>query len=183
MKRLTLLATALAVLVIASTSAKAAQSASGTLAVSANISSSILLTFPAATGGNVALGGTNTAATLNLGTIAAFGASSGQPAGIVLTTNADGSVDAKGNVGVLVNMANLGSPSYTLSAYMNLADATNTWKLAAANISAATSGGPVNVITAGTPNTLYAMPFDLTVSAGQAAGAVAKTITLTATSN
>jgi hypothetical protein len=184
MKRLTLLATALAVLVIASTSAKAA-SASGTLAVSATISSSIQLTFQNGSGLATLTSGANTnAATLNLGTISAFGTSSATPAGISLATNSStGAVDATGNIGVLVNMANLSSVSYTLKAYLNTADAVNTWKLNAVNVSSATSGSPATLTTTGTPNSVFSMPFDLTVSASQAAGSLSNTVNLTATSN
>ena len=78
-----------------------------------------------------------------------------------------------------VEIANVTSSNYTLTAQLQSADATNTWKLGATTITNAsaatlTSTGSYGVI---------AYTFSLTIPFSEAAGAISNTLNFVATSN
>lgn len=158
-----------------------ATSASGTVAVTATISSSVSLTF-ISDGSGIPLGGTGTsAATIAFGSVQAFGVA--PPAGVTRTVNlAASNWTLSTPFDVVVAVANQASASYTLTAQMNSADA-YTWALGLTPI---TSAIPATLTVAGgyaplTPFTAYTL--NLTIPFGVAAGAVNNTINFVATAN
>jgi hypothetical protein len=154
----------------------AAQTASGTLAVSATLQSSISMVFNSDAAG-VALGsaGTN-AATLNFGNISAYG---------TLAANVSRSVGATSFTvstpfDVQVDKSNSSSASYTLTAQLNAADAVNSWAVGG---SAVASGAPTTLAAAGTYGSSTAYSLALTVPMSSGAPSISNTINFVATAN
>ena len=116
MKLITItLAVALAMPIVAA----AQTTASGTLTVNATVQSSISLVFNSDAAG-VVLGGTGTnAATMNLGTISAYGPLS---AGVGRSVTAGTSFTVTSPFDVQVDKSNITSSNYTLTAQLNAAD-------------------------------------------------------------
>ena len=119
------------------TSLAAAQTASGTLTVTATVNSSINLVFNSdASGVALASGaGTNTAS-LDFGNVSAFGAVA--PGVTQTATATDFTVSTP--VDVLVSEANSASANYTLTTQLSTADATNTWAANGVTFTSATAG-------------------------------------------
>lgn len=152
-----------------------AQSASGTLAVSATVQSSISLVFKSNASGVALTGSGTNAASLNFGNISAYGALSPNVSRVVGASNYTVSTPFD----VDVEKSNGASPNYTLTAQLQSADAVNTWALGALGISNAspttlTGGGGYGVST-------YTL--NLTVPMASAAGAINNTINFSATAN
>jgi hypothetical protein len=152
-----------------------------TLQVSATVQSAIYLTLENVTGGATLGNPSTNAATMNLGTVSAFGTYSvtnvartlngpaTAPTAIVLTTA----------FGVKVAQFNAGtSTGYSLNANLSTADSVNTWSVDGKTLtttSQAITGG-----TAAQYNTAVSHPFILTIPVSVAAGSVGNTINLTA---
>lgn len=119
------------------TSFAAAQTATGQLTVTATVNGSISLVFNSDAAGVALSSGAGTnAATLNFGTVSAFGAI---PATITRSTTAsDFTVSTP--VDVLVSKANVTSANYTLTTQLNAADAVNTWAANGATFTNAAAG-------------------------------------------
>jgi hypothetical protein len=150
--------------------------ASGTLAVSATLQSSISMVFNTDAAG-VALGsaGTN-AATLNFGNISAYG---------TLASNVTRSVGASTFTvstpfDVLVQKANSASASYSLTAQLNAADATNGWALGGSTVG---SGSATTLTASGTYGSATAYSLALTVPLSSGAPSISNTINFVATAN
>lgn len=154
----------------------AAQTASGTLAVTATVQSSISMVFNTDASG-VTLGGAGTnAATLDFGNISAYG---------TLSPNVGRSVAASSFTvstpfDVLVSSANSSSANYTLKAQLNSADATNNWAL---NSTAITSASQATLTSTGTYGSGAAYTLALTVPFSSSAAAISNTINFVASAN
>ena len=176
MKKVTFL-TIFAVLVMIS-SAAAAQTASGTLTVTATVNGSIQLVFNSDAAG-VALSsgaGTNTA-TLAFGNVSAFGAVAG---GIVRTTTAT-TFTVSSAVDVLVSKTNSASANYTLKAQLGAADAVNTWQVGGVSV---TSAAQSTLTATGTYAANSNFPVAITVPFTTASGTnISNTVNYTATAN
>ncbi len=176
MKRFTLLTAAVLFLGIASVAS--AQTATGTLTVTATVNSSINLVFNNDSAG-VALSsgaGTNTA-TLNFGAVSAFGAVA---AGITRTTTAT-TFTVSTPVDVLVTKANSASANYTLKAQLGAADAVNTWQVAGTTV---TNAAQATITATGTYAANVPEAIALTIPFTTAnATAISNTINFTATAN
>ena len=130
----------------------------------------------------IALSGSGTAATsANFGTVAAFGGT--VPSGVTKTAGASSftlntTIDINVSKGLL-DILDLLSSSYTLTAKLQAADAQNIWKWNSITLSTTattiTSGG---TYTSTTPYT-----FSLTVPFSAAAGTISNTIQMTAVAN
>lgn len=175
MKKLITLAFA-AVMMTSFAAAQAGNVATGTLAVTANVASSINLVFNSSTGG-VVLGNSGTsAATLAFGTIQAFGGT--------LTTGVSRSATANNftvssPVDVVVTKANSTSPTYKLTAQLQTADPLNTWSVGGVGVIAAT---PATIAATGTygPTTFQVA---ITILLTTPAASITNQINYTATSN
>jgi hypothetical protein len=156
--------------------AAAQTTASGTLAVSATVQSSISMVFNSdASGVPLGSSGTN-AATLNFGNISAYG---------TLAANVSRSVAAASFTvstpfDVLVSQSNSASANYSLTAQLNSADAVNSWAIGG---SAVTSGAATSLTAAGSYGSSSAYTLALTVPLASGAGAINNTINFVATAN
>lgn len=173
MKKTMTLVVLIAGMLLISVAGMAQTTASGTLTVSANVLSSISVRFNS-DGSGVPLGNSGTnAATLNFGNISAYGALTPNVSRTVAAT--DFTVSTPFDVMVNAN----GSPTYTLDAALNTADATNSWYLGATQLSTTaatlttTGGYGVNV-----PYTL-----GLKVPLGSSGAAISNSINFVATAN
>jgi hypothetical protein len=154
----------------------AATTASGTVAVTATVASSVSLTFVSDPAG-ITLGGTGTsAATVAFGNVQAFG---GVVPANVTKTVAAANWTLSTPFDVVVAVANQVSPTYTLTAQLAIADAVDTWKVGASTI---TSAAAATVTAAGAyGSTSYTLA--LTIPFAKAAGAITNTINFVATAN
>jgi hypothetical protein len=176
MKKVMLLTIFAALMMISS--AAVAQTATGTLTVTATVNGSIQLVFNSdAAGVALASGaGTNTA-TLAFGNVSAFGAIAG---GIVRSTTAT-TFTVSSAVDVLVSKTNSASANYTLKAQLGAADAVNTWQVGGATV---TSAAAATVTATGTYASNSNFPVAITVPFTTASGtAISNTINYTATAN
>jgi hypothetical protein len=175
MKKVVLLTIFAALMMISS--AAVAQTATGTLTVTATVQGSIGLVFNS-NGAGVALtgSGTNTA-TLAFGNVSAFGAIA---AGIVRTTTAS-DFTVSSAVDVQVSKTNSASANYTLKAQLGAADAVNTWTVGGVAVtSAAQSTLTATGAYAANSNFAVAIKIPFTTASGTN---ISNTINYTATAN
>jgi hypothetical protein len=176
MKKLLIIAIAAAIMIIPSLAS--AQTASGTLTVTATVNGSINLVFNSDAAGVALSSGAGTnAATLAFGNVSAFGALS---AGVVRTTTAT-TFTVSSAVDVLVSKTNSASPNYTLNAQLGAADATNTWQVGGVTV---TNAAAATITATGTYAANSNFPVAITVPFTTASGTViSNTINYTATAN
>lgn len=176
MKKLTILTIAAAMMLLFSSFASA-QTANGTLNVTATVQGSINLVFNSDPAG-VVLGGSGTnAATLAFGTVSAFGAA---PAGVVVTTAAN-SFTVSSAVDVQVTKTNSASANYTLKAQLGAADAVNTWKVGGVTV---TNAAQATLTATGTYAANTNFPVAITIPFTTASGTlISNTINYQATAN
>ena len=176
MKKVILLTLFAALMLISS--AAVAQTASGTLTVTATVNGSIQLVFNSDVAG-VALSsgaGTNTA-TLAFGNVSAFGVVA---AGVVRTTTA-ANFTVSSAVDVLVSKTNSASANYTLKAQLGTADAVNTWSVGGV---AVTSAAQSTLTATGTYASNSNFPVAITIPFTTASGTlISNTISYSATAN
>jgi hypothetical protein len=174
MKRLFLAAALLAALWPATAAAQ--DTSSGVLTVTANLASSISLSFESDASG-VALAGSGTnAATMAFGTVSAFGTIT--TPGVTRTVGAtDFTVSSP--FGVKVVSFNSTSASYNLAASLGSADATNTWQVGSTTLSTT----PATVATAQGYGGAQTHTLAITIPQSAAAGAISRTVNFTATAN
>lgn len=140
---------------LAVTAGHAQATASGTLNVSATVTSSLQLLFAQASGGPTLTNPNTSNATLPFGSIAAYGT---EPTGVTLVSSSDTS---HGNctstspcfvvsapVNVVVNQFNGSSTKFTLTAELGAADTTNYWAVGAVG-NALTSSSTTTIVSAG----------------------------------
>ena len=174
MKRLVLAAVAAAAL--CPTGAFAQDTSSGVLTVTANLASSISLTFESDASGVALTGSGTNAATMAFGTVSAFGTIS--TTGVTRTVGAtDFTVSSP--FGVKVVAFNSASASYNLAASLGSADATNTWKVGTTSLSTA----PATVATAQGYGSARTHTLSITIPQAAASGAISRTVNFTATAN
>jgi hypothetical protein len=176
MKKVTLLTIFAALMMISS--AAVAQTASGTLTVSANVQGSIQLVFNSDAAGVALTGSGTNAATLAFGNISAFGAVS---AGVVRSTTAT-TFTVSSAVDVLVSKTNSASANYKLTAQLGSADAVNTWTVGGVGVTSA-SAATITSTGAYGGATGTNFPVAIAVLFTTPAGAINNTINYTATAN
>lgn len=154
-----------------------ATSASGTVAVTATVGSSVSLTFVTDPSG-ITLGGTGTsAATIAFGNVQAFGGV--VPANVTKTVNGTTNWKLSTPFDVVVQVANQTSSNYTLTAQLNAADAVNTWQIGATTVTSASAASLTATGAYGT--TVYTL--NLTIPFTETAGAISNTLNFVATAN
>ena len=155
-----------------------AQTASGTLTVTATVNGSIQLVFNSDAAGVALSSGAGTnAATLAFGNVSAFGAVA---AGVVRTTAAN-SFTVSSAVDVLVSKTNSASANYTLKAQLGAADAVNNWTVGGV---AVTSAAASTLTATGAYGSNSNFPVAITVPFTTASGTlISNTINYTATAN
>ncbi|HET7434055.1 MAG TPA: hypothetical protein VFN10_04995 [Thermoanaerobaculia bacterium] len=165
----------LAAVVALSATAAFADTASGTLTVTATVDSSINLTIESA-GGTTSGTGT-AAATSALGSISKYGSA---PTGFTLARGAS-NWTLSSTVGVQVDKANLTSTDYTLTAQLGSAPASGvTWKL---NGSTLSDSAATTLTSTGTYGSTGSYSWDIVVADSAAAAAIDNSVSFTATSN
>ncbi len=175
MKKVTLLTLLFAGMLLMPVLSKAQLTASGALAVSATVDSTISVVFNS-NGSGVALSGAGTnAASLNLGNISAYGALSPNVTRTVGATNFTVSTPFDINV----QKSNGASANYSLTAQLQSADAVNSWALGAQAI---TNGSAATLTSSGSYG-LATYTLNLTVPLASAAGSISNTINFVATAN
>jgi len=177
MKKATVVVIAVAVAIM-TPALCSAQTASGTLAVTANVQGSISLTFVSNAGG-VALGGSGTnTATLAFGNVSAYGA---LPAGVTRPSVTANNFTIQTPFNVSVVKSNSSSANFTLTAQLQSADATNTWQVGGITI---TNSSATNVTTTGAYGAAgTAFNMALTIPFAEASGLISNTINFAATAN
>lgn len=175
MKKLTLIALAAAIMMIPALAS--AQTATGTLNVTATVNGSINLVFNSDAAGVALTGSGTNNATLAFGNVSAFGAVA---AGVVRTTTAT-TFTVSSAVDVNVTKTNSASANYTLKAQLGAADAVNTWQVGG---TAVTSAAQATITATGTYAANSNFPVAITVPFTTASGTViSNTINYTATAN
>lgn len=153
-----------------------AQTASGTLAVSATVQSSISMVFNTdASGVPLGSAGTN-AATLNFGNISAYGALAANVSRVVGAS----SFTVSTPFDVQVSKSNSASANYSLTAQLNAADAVNGWAVGGSAVSNASA---TTLTSTGTYGSNSAYTLALTVPLASGASAISNTINFVATAN
>lgn len=178
MKKLTILTLAAAMMMLMSSFASA-QTANGTLTVTATVNGSISLVFNS-DGSGVALSsgaGTNTA-TLAFGNVSAFGPLS---AGVVRPVPTATTFTVSSAVDVMVSEYNSASANYTLHAQLGSADAVNNWTVG--GVAVTNAPGPAITAT-GTYAANTNFPVAITIPFATPSGTpISNTINYTATAN
>jgi hypothetical protein len=171
-----IIAVGFAAAVFAFASVASADTATGSLAVTGTVASSVTLSIESA-GGTVSGAGTSSA-TSALGTIAKYGTAA--PTGFTLARGAsDWTLSSA--VGVKVVKANLTSTDYSLVAQLGSAPATGiTWKLNGSTLSNSTGA---TLTSTGAYASTGSYSWDIVVADTAAAAAIDNTINFTATSN
>ena len=154
-----------------------AQTGSGTLGITADIQSSIKLTFLTDASGMAVTGTSTSTASLPMGTVSMN--SGTVPANVSKTMNGIVSFNLSTPFDIRVDLANSSSTTYTLSAMLSSADVVNVWTIGPTDIS---SGASFALASAGVYGTAVPYTFKLTLPA-TAIGSVSNTITFTAVAN
>jgi hypothetical protein len=136
MKRIIVLS--LFIVLLASMSAMAATTATGTLSVTATVVGSVNLVFNSDASGVTLTGAGTNAATLPFGSVQAFGGV--VPTGVTRTVAAS-SFTVSSPVDVYVTKNNSTSLTYSLTAALGVADAVNTWTVNAVTLT--TTAAPI----------------------------------------
>jgi hypothetical protein len=153
-----------------------ANSATGTLTVTATVESSIGLTFENDAAGVALTGAGTNAATMALGSISAYGTIA--TPGVSRTVSAS-DLTVSSPFGVRVIKANTSSANYTLAAALASADSTNTWRVNAVTLTTSNQNlGTTYAYGSSVAHTMY-----LTVPFTASTGAVSKVLNFTATAN
>jgi len=175
MKKLTLIAIAAAMMMISSFAL--AQTATGTLTVSATVNGSINLVFNSDASGVALTGAGTNAATLAFGNVSAYGALG---AGVTRAVAAN-NFTVSSPFDVLVSKANSASANYTLKAQLNAADAVNTWQVGGV---AVTNAAQSTVTATGAYGSNAPFTLALTVPFATASGTnISNVVNFTATAN
>ena len=176
MKKVMLLTILAAMMMISSFAA--AQTATGTLTVTATVTGSINLVFNNDAAGVALSSGAGTnAATLAFGNVSAFGPVA---AGITQTSTAT-NFTVSTPVDVLVTKTNSASANYTLKAQLGTADAVNTWQVAGNTV---TSAAASTITATGTYGSNAPEAIAITVPFTTASGTlISNTINFTASAN
>lgn len=168
-----------AMLALIPVNAFAAATATGGLAVSATVTSSIVLTFLTASSGVTLSGSGTNAATLPFGNISAYGTLSSNVTRTAVTAT---TFTVSTPVLIAVTDANGSSANFTLNAQLNAADSVNAWSVGGVTV---TSGAAASITASGaygstgtSENINITVPFTTASST-----AISNTINFTATAN
>jgi hypothetical protein len=153
-----------------------AQTDTGALTVTANVQSSIALTFENDLAGITLTGAATDTATMDFGDVSAYGTIS--TAGVTRTVGAS-SFTVSSPFGVKVRNANGSSASYTLQAALDSTDATNTWTI---NSTTLTTTGQALGATYGYDSAV-SHTLNVTVPFSATGSSISKAVNFTATSN
>jgi hypothetical protein len=154
-----------------------ATSASGSMAVSITVASSVSLTLQTDASG-LSLGNSGTSAvTAAFGTMSAYGGS--VPTGVTRTVNGTTNWKVSTPFDVVVQVANQTSSNYTLTAQLQSSDSTNTWQIGSTTVTSASAATLTSTGTYGTT----AFTLNLTIPFSESAGAISNTINFVATAN
>lgn len=154
-----------------------AQTANGTLTVTATVQGSINLVFNSDAAGVALTGSGTNAATLAFGNVAAFGALSAGVGRVVGGAN----FTVSSPVDVNVSKTNSASANYTLKAQLGAADAVNTWQVGGVTV---TSAAAATITGTGTYAANSNFPVAITIPFTTASGTnISNTINYTATAN
>lgn len=176
MKKL-LVVTIAAAMVMLMPSFACAQTANGTLTVTATVQGSINLVFNSDAAGVALTGSGTNAATLAFGNVSAYGALS---AGVTRVVNAN-SFTVSSAVDVNVSKTNSASANYTLTAQLGSADAVNTWQVGGITV---TNASAATVTATGGYASNNNHPVAITIPFTTASGTnINNTINYTATAN
>ena len=149
----------------------------GTMGVTADISSSILITFTSATGGLAVTGTGTSAGALPIGSVQMYGGTTATGVTKALQTNVSYTLTTP--VNVQVDVANVTSSAYTLAAWQVSADTHHTWTFNGVDLSGVTQ----TVDATGGYGTANPYNFVLKVLASSTSNTVSGTINFTATAN
>jgi hypothetical protein len=149
----------------------------GTMGVTADISSSILVTFTTATSGLAVTGSGTSAGALPIGSVQMYGGTTAT--GVTKTLQTNVSYTLSTPVNVQVDVANVTSSTYTLAAWQVSADTHHTWTFNGVNL----TGTTLQVDATGAYGTPNAYTFALLVPATSTNNTVSGTINFTATAN
>lgn len=179
MKKLMMLFAA-AALTVGISSVASAQTANGTLTVNATVTGSLQLVFNNDNAGvSLTSGAGTSAATLDFGSVSAFGNLSSPK--ITRNVNGTTSFTVSTPVDVQVTKSNSASANYTLTAQLGSADATNTWAVGNTTV---TNAAAATITAAGAYGSNTAEAIAITVPFTTASGtAISNTISFTATAN
>lgn len=154
------------------------QTSSGTLAVSAELQSSITLSFVSDANGVSLTGSGTNAASLGFGSVSRFTS----PPAHVTQVNGATSFTVSTPFDVLVLKSNVTSANYALSAQLQTVDATNSWTIdtfvVATNPTAPTSLTVTGVYASNVPHTLI-----LTIPYSEGTATISNSINFLATAN
>jgi hypothetical protein len=176
MKKVMLLTIFAALLMISS--AAVAQTATGTLTVTATVQGSIQLVFNSDAAGVALSQNGQPTATLAFGNVSAFGA----VAANVVRTTAANSFTVSSAVDVKVSATNSASANYTLVAQLGSAPAPNTWTVGGVAVTNTAVSAPITSTGAYGSNLNF--PVAITIPFTTASGtAISNVITYTATAN
>lgn len=176
MKKLGILSLALFAVSFGMTTASAT-SASGSMAVSVTVASSVELVLQT-DGSGLALTNSGTASvTAAFGTMSAYGGS--VPAGVTRTVNGITNWTISTPFDVVIHVANQTSSNYTLTAQLQSSDSTNTWAIGSTTVTSASAATLTSTGTYG--NSPFT--FNLTIPFSESAGTISNTINFVATAN
>jgi len=177
MKKLGLLASILLFIVTCGIGTASATSSSATMAVTVTVAGSVSLILQTDASGLTLTNSGTSAVIAAFGTMSAYGGT--VPTGVTKTVNAPTNWKISTPFDVVVQVANQTSATYTLTAQLQTADATNTWQIGATTLTA--SSASTLTATGAYGNTAYT--FNLTIPFSEAAGAISNTINFVATAN
>jgi hypothetical protein len=176
MKKVLILAIAAAIVMLVPSFASA-QTANGTLTVTATVQGSIGLVFNSDAAGVALTGSGTNAATLAFGNVSAFGALGAGVNRVVGGAN----FTVSSAVDVNVTKTNSASANYTLKAQLGAADAVNTWAVGGV---AVTNAAQSTITATGTYAANSNFPVAITIPFATASGtAISNTINYQATAN
>jgi hypothetical protein len=160
-------------------SAAIAQTATGTLTVTATVNGSIQLVFNSdASGVALSTGGGTNAATLPFGAVSAFGPLS---AGVVRPAPTATTFTVSSAVDVQVSKTNSASANYTLKAQLGAADAVNIWNVGGVLV---TNAAQATLTATGAYAANSNFPVSITIPFTTASGTlISNTINYSATAN
>lgn len=176
MKRLWILPGAL-LFIAALAGTASATSASGSMAVSVTVASSVELVLQTDASGLALTNSGTSSVTAAFGTMSAYGGS--VPAGVTRTVNGTTNWKISTPFDVVIQVANQTSSNYTLTAQLQSSDSTNTWEIGATAVTSASAATLTSTGSYG--NTAFT--FSLTIPFSESATTISNTINFVATAN
>jgi len=155
------------------------QTSSGTLAVSAELASSINLTFVTDASGVALTGSGTNAATLDFGTVSLYSA---PPAHVTETVQGTTSFTLSTPFDISVTKSNVTSANYSLSAVLTTVDSNNAWTIDSLALPTSPTA-PVSLTVAGVYATNALHTLALVIPDSEGSGTITNTVDFLATAN